>query len=857
MLFSTNLLKQWIELPSDYSLLNKELIAKLFEIEHGETNRTYPDLLVLGKVTEVHKHPNADTLFVCQVHCGAHGNFQICTGWENVAAWQYVPTALPWCYLPAIDLTIGERKMRWEDSNGMICSKWELGIAEDEDKHRIRDMTNDVHCSDDTIGKSISELFPWMENIIFEVESVAITNRPDLRGHLWLAIESRAIFPQSSTSSIDSLITRAQSFTSTSIPELQQQTNATANKTCTIETEKCSYYSISTIDNALNSESVFPGRVSLLDLGHTPRRNRVDYSNYFMSLTGQPIHIFDRDKIIWNIIIKEASWWELFMDLTGKEHTLAGWDIIICDSEKILALAGIIGWMSSAFTEDTRSIAIEIAHFNPIQIRKTSTRLGLKTDAAVRFEKGINPLRTAFCVSENHRLLTENNEKHNTGAISNITECGNVFPNSAITLSLDLQKASQYIVGSIDEEIIKKIPEILEQLGYICRHCEESWEQLDVTTKQSISENGLLRSARNDEFAIASLSNNLTITPPIRRSDIQIIQDIYEDLARHIGLDNIPEIQSPIFQSRSKKTIIDFQHTLSTYLIQKHKLSQVECYPRYSENRIKTMNLNKESHFELLNPMDVATPFMAQSLLPGLLELAKKNYRFTLPIQVFEIGKVWKNEWTSEWISIHTKKVVAGIFVQKKWKHRWDDVYIKAKSLVQDICNTYHISELVYKQTTQEYLHPNKQVSISKNNKILWSVSQIHPSTLESLWFTDDIEIAYFKLNLEDLFSFSQVSKKINYHSNADQYIQRDLSFEIDSQSHYDQIISVFQKNNIIEDYTVIDLYKPEWSIKKSIAIRFTIIWDTSLTNDKVTEITNTIISEVEATGAILKGVKA
>jgi phenylalanyl-tRNA synthetase beta subunit len=218
---------------------------------------------------------------------------------------------------------------------------------------------------------------------------------------------------------------------------------------------------------------------------------------------------------------------------------------------------------------------------------------------------------------------------------------------------------------------------------------------------------------------------------------------------------------------------------------------------------------------------------------------------------------VWKNEWTSEWISIHTKKVVAGIFVQKKWKHRWDDVYIKAKSLVQDICNTYHISELVYKQTTQEYLHPNKQVSISKNNKILWSVSQIHPSTLESLWFTDDIEIAYFKLNLEDLFSFSQVSKKINYHSNADQYIQRDLSFEIDSQSHYDQIISVFQKNNIIEDYTVIDLYRPEWSIKKSIAIRFTIIWDTSLTSDKVTEITNTIISEVEATGAILKGVKA
>lgn len=821
MLFSTNLLKQWIELPSDYSLLNKELIAKLFEIEHGEINRTYPDLLVLGKVTEVHKHPNADTLFVCQVNCGIHGNFQICTGGENVAAWQYVPTALPWCYLPAIDLIIGERKMRWEDSNGMICSKWELGITEDEDKHRIRDMTNDVHCSDDMIGKSISELYPWMENIIFEVESVAITNRPDLRWHLWLAIESRAIFPQSSTNSIDNLITRAHSFSATTISELQK-TNTSEGIICNIETDKCSYYSLSTIDNALNTESVFPGRVSLLDLGHAPRRNRVDYSNYFMSLTGQPIHVFDKNKIIWNISIKEALWWESFTDLTWKEHTLVGWDIIICDSEKILALAGIIGWMSSAFTEDTTSIAIEIAHFNPIQIRKTSTRLALKTDAAVRFEKWINPIRTAFCVNENHRILTESNEKHATGAISNITECGNVFTSSTITLSLDLQKTSQYIVGSTNKEIIKLIPELLSKLGYI--YTTTSWV--------------------------------LTVTPPIRRSDILIIQDIYEDLARHIGLDNIPEIQSPILQSRTKKTIIDFQHNLSTYLIQKHKLSQVECYPRYSENRIQTMNLDKDSHFELLNPMDVATPFMAQSLLPGLLELAKKNYRFTLPIQVFEIGKVWKNEWSSEWVSIHTKKIIAWIIVQKKSKQRQDDIYIKAKSLVRDICSHYNISELEYKQTTQNYLHPNKQVSLSKHNTILWSVSQIHPSTLESLWFTDDIEIAYFKLNLEDLFSYSQEPKKVNYHSNADQYIQRDLSFEIDALYHFDQIISVFSRNKHIDQFSVIDLYKPEWSTKKSIALRFTIIWDTSLTNEKVTEITNNIIWEVEATGAVLKWVK-
>lgn len=552
MLFSTNLLKSWISLPFEYKDINYSLIAKLFEIEHGETQRTLPELLVIGKVTDVKKHPNADTLFICQVDCGPHGIFQICTGGENVATGQFVPTAIPWCYLPAIDLSIGSRKMRWEDSNGMICSKGELGINEDEDRHWIWDMTQDLHCDDTMIGKSMKKVFPWFENTIFEVESVAITNRPDLRGHVGLAIEARSIFSDYTQSSdaVHGLITNAQGFTLASTELLSPFTLVNAPQ---IQTPKCSYYSISEIDNASNSVSVFAGRVSLLDLGHAPRRNRVDYGNYFMSNYGQPIHIFDKEKINWNIVVKEAKGWEVFVDLTEKEHSLLEWDIIICDNEKILALAGIIGWISSAFTEETKSICIEIAHFDPIQIRKTSTRLGLKTDAAVRFEKGINPLWTAFCVLENNKILSENNKKHNTSVITSIKHSKNGLDESKKTLTLDVAKTTHYLQWSYNETIAKQIPTILEKLGYSCRHCEEPRNSnTGDETIQAHSEeeahngknNGLLRFARNDAFVI---------TPPIRRADIQIIQDVYEDLARHIGLIWYQKFLVPYIHQGAKK----------------------------------------------------------------------------------------------------------------------------------------------------------------------------------------------------------------------------------------------------------------------------------------------------------------
>lgn len=184
--------------------------------------------------------------------------------------------------------------MRGQASNGMICSKGEMGINEDEDKHWIWNMAEDLKCEESMIGKSFAECFPRLQNTIFEVESVAITNRPDLWGHFGLACECRSIFSESvqTSDAINATINNASNFSLASL------TDTSTSHSATVQTEKCSFYSLTSLPTILNEVSVFPGRVSLLDLGFTPKLNRIDYSNYFMTNYAQPIHIFDEKKII-------------------------------------------------------------------------------------------------------------------------------------------------------------------------------------------------------------------------------------------------------------------------------------------------------------------------------------------------------------------------------------------------------------------------------------------------------------------------------------------------------------------------------------------------------------------------------
>lgn len=206
MYFHRNLLTKHTDTQTDVHRIADQLTHHTCEVEHIRI-RQIPDLVVIGYVRECSKHPNADTLSVCQVDCWSHGVFQILTGGENISSHMYVPVALPGCHLPVIDLTIISRKMRGMESNGMICSKGELGINEDEDEHRIRILQRDqtdhidptvlqstwlgdmIDLTMQDLGVWLGSKYPYLNNWIIEVDNKTLTHRPDLTWHRGLAQE--------------------------------------------------------------------------------------------------------------------------------------------------------------------------------------------------------------------------------------------------------------------------------------------------------------------------------------------------------------------------------------------------------------------------------------------------------------------------------------------------------------------------------------------------------------------------------------------------------------------------------------------------------------------------------------------
>ncbi len=507
MRYSLNLVKKYIGVQDTAENIARHLTLKTCEIEEI-ISRQLPAEVVIGKVLSVKQHENADKLKVCQIDCGKAGKFQICTGGENIIENVYVPVAIPGCYLPAIDLKIEPRKMRGEDSNGMICSKGEIGIIEDEDKHWIWIMNEDLSdLTDADIGISLGEKYPWMNNAILDVDNKTVTHRPDLTGHFGIAWELQAIYGMLDAKIPFNKLTDWQHiFSTTNV--LDTLNNAKkADIKLNVETADCqSYIAIEFKDITVQRSSLYT-RLMMQDIGQQSRNNRIDFSNIFMMTTGQPIHFFDADTIKGKITVRNAKEGETFTDLFDKEHILDPQDIVIADDEKILALGGVIGGKTSGVTDSTKNIIAEIAHFNPVTVRKTGTRLGLRTDAELRFEKHINPifsLSSCLLFLEEIKFFATDLGGHTIHGISyHVAEILQSALSHKKTITIDPIKGSTLIFGEAVGNFDTIAAKILTNLGF---HYKDN-----------------------------------TVTIPFRRSpdDMNIAEDIYEEIVRIYGYDNI------------------------------------------------------------------------------------------------------------------------------------------------------------------------------------------------------------------------------------------------------------------------------------------------------------------------------
>lgn len=837
MKYCSSLLKKYISVDVSADDIAQHLILKTAEIEWIE-HREISEKIVIWYVTECTKHPDADKLNVCQVNCGDKWQYQIICGGANVRAGIFVPVALPGTVFEKAWITIEPRKMRWIESNGMICSKEEIWINEDLDKHSIRDLVLDLEdISDKDLGTPLNAKFPRLESYVLEVDNKWLTNRPDLTGHFGIACELNSIYRDSGKIIYNKAKEYFSHFANTNILDVLEHGNR-AKRNVVSQSEWVNSYTLLEINNVTVRESSFFTRLQMIDMWSNPRSNRVDFSNLFMLLSGQPIHFFDAEKVNWDIIIRNAKDWEEFVDLFETKHSLKSTDIVIADKDKILALAGVVGWLESGITENTKNILVEIANFDPVLVRKTWTRLALRTDAEIRYEKNINPRWSLYCL-----ILFLDELKYYAKDL----------------WTYELAWTSFFVKESILWTRYKRV-----EFDYTKMEMMIFWEEVEDFPEKA---NQILISLWFD-------INESVATVPIWRwpGDINIPADLCEEVWRIYGYENIEE--KPLSSEVKYINRLDYvwlNRKLEEILIRNLNFDQTETYSRIWEKQINQFWINKEDLFSLQNPTNPETPFMRDDMLGGLILHTAKNSKFFDNFRIFDIWKIWRQ---SRWQNVENAKF-ADEFVGERgqlWmmiyhkdiKNRNDDTILTAKSYVNVIAQELwlKVNLVTYKTTELSHFHPKKQAEIFYNVEWkeikIWFVWSLHPLILKDYKLPENAWVTYISMEMEWLIEAMESVKFLSsgYESLQDQIIYRDLCFVVESNESYEKILEAVKWVKEISDIEIFDLYQwanlGEW--KKSIAVKIKISWDWNLTTEGINEIMNKAIKAWEKAWWKLRG---
>lgn len=807
MLFSWNLLKRYINIKDNPEQIANYLTLKTCEIEDIK-KRDIGKEVVIWYVTYCEKHPDADKLFVTKVDCWDKWIFQIVTWAVNIRKDVYVSVALEWAYLPVKDLKIKPVNMRWIESNGMICSKEELWIQEDLDVHGIWILDEDLNTlSKEDLWKLLTDEVPFLNNFIFDIDNKTLTNRPDLTWHLWQAIDLYAIYKTFDKEKIymHGISNILEQFSNTNIFETLAHANKW-DKQVFLDTKKARSYVALEIKDINVKKSWFKERLDLIDIDEQPVNNYVDFSNLFMFLTSQPIHFFDADKIIWNIVVKEANWWEIFLDLTGKENILEEGDIIITDDEKILALAWVMWWESSQITKYTKDILVEIWNFDPIQVRKTANRLNLRTNAKIRFEKNINPLFTLY----------------------------------SLLLFLDQFKLSwlEWKVWWLSYTYTDETSKLLSKKVNVDFQELKGFTWVDDLEQENV------------DFILTSLwfttFKNYVKIPCWRwPADINIKEDIFEEIIRIYGYENIKwqKLQKDMdYVGYNNETCI--VRLCEQIFVDNYNYNLIETYPWFDEELInKLKEIDKIKLYSLQNPIAPENKYLRDNLYYNLIWVVAKNFRTYDNIKIIETWRVFHQD---NW-----EKLVLWACSYKKEIDSWEENNIfELKNIVEDILKRYELKWfLEYKNKCIEWIsHPKQSASIILNKQVIWEIFTIHPYYNKELKLPEQSQLTLLQVDLDKLIELKLKSKikpvqKIDYDTLEDQIVQRDLSFVIPKDNDYSNVLFSIWKIREVKNCKVFDVYDL-WD-KKSISLTITIKWE-KMTNEYINSIMDKTIKAVE-----------
>jgi len=834
MKYHSQLIRKYISLKDTPENIANNLILKTVEIEEI-IERKIDKHVVIWKVISAENHPDSDHMSVCQVDLGPKWKFQIVCGAANVQWATYVPVAMEWAFFPQAGITIAPRKLRGVDSNWMICSKNELWINEDADKPWIWELDKDLEVSDEDLGTPLTDKFEWLDSYVLDIDNKWLTNRPDLTGHFGVAWEFNSMYQPQGKVEFSALPHYQQDFETTNMLDLLEHGEKKGKKSVVCETEWLNNYILIELNNVEVKDSDFYMRLQNADLGNGSINNWVDFSNIFMNISWNPVHFFDADKIEWNIHVRDAKEWEKFVDLFEKEHTLTPQDIVIADDKKALCLWGIMWWLNSWVTAETKNILVEIANFDPVRIRKTWVRLGLRSDSELRNEKHIAPTYSLYALLlflDELKFYAKDLGNYEIGGVSSYIKPG-LHPVKPTTITVDWDNMNKFIFGADDKksDFQEKASGILQNLWF-----KVEWN---------------------------------TVTVPLWRGpdDITIPADLAEEVARIWGYEEIKST-APLTQIQSQSFVWNTEviRIVERALVEKCRFDQWENYPWVSEKMVQPFGKTRDDFITLTNPVNPECPLLRDTFLYQFLQVASKNSKFFDNIRYFDTGKVWtKNEPTNEiapeFAAAHIdEQLHAGFFLYKKSINKWDeDTLLEAKSVLETVLHDLELNgKITYEATDLPHFHPKKQGKILFNKQEIWVIWTIHPTILKANKLPENANLTFVEISLEAIKALrAEASEKTYiYETMQDQILWRDLSFVIDEKSDFSKLLSALRKIEEIKDIRVFDVY--QWENlpagKKSISLQIKIMGDGNMTSEQIGAVMQKAIDAATKVGAELRG---
>ncbi|WP_417081010.1 phenylalanine--tRNA ligase subunit beta [Mobilibacterium timonense] len=648
MKVSLNWVKKYVQLPEDLTneQLAYDLTMRTVEVENVESSADKFKNIVVGVIRSVEAHPDADRLRVCMVDVGDGEDKQIVCGGSNLYEGEKVvvskPGAMVYWHGEGEPVAIKETKMRGVKSYGMICGATEVYLEDyypPADEREIVDL-GDTDCYP---GENIAEVI-GMDDTILEIDNKSLTNRPDLWGHYGIARELAAIYKVP-------LKPLSQEKPDPSLPGFRIDIQAP---------EKCRRFAAIVIDGVDSRPSPNWMKTAVTNGGMRPINALVDITNYIMMAVGQPTHGYDFTHIKDHIIVREAKPGEKLILLDQSDLDLTESDLVICDVEEPVGLAGIRGGRKDSILPDTKKIILELANFSAETIRKTGKRFDQKTDASIRYEKGIDTQRIDQGISLAMELFRE------------------IFPDSKILAYGDEypEKTEQSVIqvdrGLLDRRLGKVFPDAeiedtLTRLGY-----DVQW-----------NEKGFLATA------------------PTWRStgDVSMWDDVMGDLARIWSFESFEATPLPVnFENAVHQPVQDLDRKLREHLAFRCGFNEIFTYPWVEEKYIDAAGIDKTDAVRLATPPAPDMVNLRQSLVPGMLESVMKNLRYFEDFKLFEMAQVYHkgeyHESTEEETLPVQKLTLCGAVVGKDGKKDFFD----AKGAVESLARYCQMEPLTLKQ---------------------------------------------------------------------------------------------------------------------------------------------------------------